>query len=154
MMEKYAKLVVANPVDKYIDSINKCMKEVDTWNIVHRDYAILDLWQVELTILNSLYDNYFYKIRRSNSELPRHVVVKYNQECVIEDEKGHEIYGKCFVSDFSVEKQLSKEKFKLIHKDVIAHESRKMYARLHMNVEDRGPSKIFCLPRKVLLIVY
>ena len=23
MMEKYAKLVVANPVDKYIDSINK-----------------------------------------------------------------------------------------------------------------------------------
>ena len=67
VMEKYAKLVVANPVDIYIDSINKCMKEVDTKNIVHRDYAILDLWQVELTILNSLYDNYFYKIRRSNS---------------------------------------------------------------------------------------
>ena len=69
------------------------------------------------------------------------MVVKYNQECVIEDEKGHEIYGKCFVCDFPVEKQLAKERFKLIHKDVIAYESRKMYARLHMSVEDRGPSK-------------
>ena len=139
-MNEYAQLVVDNPIDKYIETINKSMKAADTSNVVQRDYAILDLWQIELTILNTLYDEYFYKIRRSNSELPRSIVVKYHKEHVIEDEKGKEIYGKCFVCDFPVEKQLSKEKFKLIHEDAISHEARKMYNRLHMNVEDSGAS--------------